>query len=121
MGPMSGDVVLATVLFTDIAGSTERAIAMGDDRWAQLLRRHHALVRSQLAKFSGRELGSTGDGFLASLEAPGQAVRCGASIAEAVRRLGLSMRAGVLAGGDVPDGLRGCSLRPAKRLVPGPT
>jgi class 3 adenylate cyclase/DNA-binding SARP family transcriptional activator len=107
---MSGDVVLATVLFTDIVGSTERAVAIGDDRWAQLLRRHHALVRSQLAKFSGRELGSTGDGFFASFEAPGQAVRCGASIAEAVRGIGLSIRAGVHTGeceriGDTLDGV----------------
>jgi class 3 adenylate cyclase/DNA-binding SARP family transcriptional activator len=93
-----GRSVLATVLFTDIVGSTEQAAAFGDRRWTELLRRHHAAVRSQLSRFDGEELQTAGDGFLASFESAGQAVRCGSSIVEAVQELGLSVRAGVHTG-----------------------
>jgi DNA-binding SARP family transcriptional activator len=92
------DVVLATVLFTDIVGSTERATEFGDEHWSELLERHHAAVRVELERFGGRELDNAGDGFLASFEAPGQAVRCAAVIVEAVRKIGLSVRAGVHTG-----------------------
>jgi len=93
-----GDIVLATILFTDIVGSTERATELGDERWSELLASHHATVRAELARFGGRELDTAGDGFLASFEAPGQAVRCAAAIVDAVRDLGLSVRAGVHTG-----------------------
>jgi SARP family transcriptional regulator, regulator of embCAB operon len=90
-----GDVVLTTVLFTDIVGSTERAVALGDEQWAQLLRRHHALIRRELSRFGGHELRTAGDGFFVTFEAPGQAVRCACAIAQTVPGLGLSIRAGV--------------------------
>ena len=93
-----GDVVLATVLFTDIVGSTERAVELGDKRWSELVEHHHATVRAELARFGGRELDTAGDGFLASFEAPGQAVRSAAAIVEAVTSIGLSVRAGVHTG-----------------------
>ena len=93
-----GDIVLATILFTDIVGSTERATELGDERWSELLASHHAAVRTELERFDGRELDTAGDGFLASFEAPGQAVRSAAAIVDAVRDLGLSVRAGVHTG-----------------------
>jgi DNA-binding SARP family transcriptional activator/class 3 adenylate cyclase len=92
------DAVLATVLFTDIVGSTERAIEFGDERWSELLERHHAAVRAELERFGGRELDTAGDGFLASFDAPGQAVRCAAAIVKAVTKIELSVRAGVHTG-----------------------
>jgi SARP family transcriptional regulator, regulator of embCAB operon len=93
-----GDVVLATVLFTDIVGSTERAAELGDKRWAAMLERHHDAVRAELERFGGNELDLAGDGFLVSFDAPGQAVRCAAAIVDGVRRMGLSVRAGVHTG-----------------------
>jgi len=93
-----GRSVLATVLFTDIVGSTEQAATFGDRRWADLLRRHHAIVRSQLSRFGGQELRTAGDGFLARFESAGQAVRCGGSTIEAIQELGLSVRIGVHTG-----------------------
>ena len=93
-----GEVVLATVLFTDIVGSTERAAELGDKRWAAMLERHHQAVRVELGRFGGRELDVAGDGFLVSFDAPGQAVRCAAAIVDAVQRIGLSVRAGVHTG-----------------------
>lgn len=93
-----GTVVLATVLFTDIVGSTARAAALGDERWTALLRRHNTIVRAQLKEFGGLELDMTGDGFFSSFEAPGQAVRCAVSIVQAVHQLDLSVRAGIHTG-----------------------
>jgi class 3 adenylate cyclase/DNA-binding SARP family transcriptional activator len=92
------NVVLASVLFTDIVGSTERATELGDERWRELLERHHLAVRTELERFGGRELDTAGDGFLSSFEAPGQAVRCAAEIEESAREIGLSVRAGVHTG-----------------------
>jgi class 3 adenylate cyclase len=92
------DRALATVLFTDIVGSTERAASLGDERWRYLLERHHAVVRGELARFQGREIDTAGDGFLASFDGPARAVRCAASIVGAVRRLGIEIRAGVHTG-----------------------
>jgi class 3 adenylate cyclase/DNA-binding SARP family transcriptional activator len=93
-----GETVLATVLFTDIVGSTEYATQLGDARWRELLERHHAVVREELERAGGRELDTAGDGFLASFDAPGRAVRCACSIVEALRPLGISIRAGVHTG-----------------------
>jgi class 3 adenylate cyclase len=92
------DRVLATVLFTDIVASTERAAALGDHRWRELLDRHDELVRRHLARFGGREVKTTGDGFLAVFEGPARAVACADSLTRAMRPLGLEVRAGVHTG-----------------------
>jgi class 3 adenylate cyclase len=90
--------VLATVLFTDLVGSTEKAVELGDRRWAELVAAHHAAVRRQLAWFRGQELDTAGDGFFAVFDGPARAVRCAVAIREAVRPLGLEVRAGVHTG-----------------------
>jgi class 3 adenylate cyclase len=87
--------VLTTVLFTDIVGSSEVAAEMGDRRWRVLLSRHHALVRRQLRRFGGKELDTAGDGFFASFENPGNAIRCAASVVEGVQELGIDVRTGL--------------------------
>jgi class 3 adenylate cyclase len=92
------DRVLATVLFTDIVGSTERAARLGDRAWQDLLELHHALVRKELARFRGREVDTAGDGFLATFDGPARAVRCALSVRDAVRQLGVEIRAGVHTG-----------------------
>ena len=80
------DTVLATVLFTDIVGSTSKAAELGDRAWADLVRRHHALVRSQLDRFRGRELDTAGDGFFATFDGPIRAIRCATTIGTSVSR-----------------------------------
>jgi class 3 adenylate cyclase len=92
------DRVLATVMFTDLVGATERAVQLGDRRWRELLDRHHAVIRGQLARFGGREIDTAGDGFFASFDGPARAVRCAAGIVSEVGRLGLEIRAGVHTG-----------------------
>ena len=88
------DRVLATVLFTDIVGSTEEACKLGDARWKQLLARHNERVRAMLARYRGVEVDTAGDGFLATFDGPARAVKCAQGICEAVRPLGLEVRAG---------------------------
>jgi class 3 adenylate cyclase len=95
---LDDDRVLATVLFTDIVGSTEKASSLGDRAWSDLLARHHALVRRQIAHFRGREIATAGDGFLALFDGPARGVRCGLAIRDAVRALGLEVRAGLHTG-----------------------
>jgi pimeloyl-ACP methyl ester carboxylesterase len=90
--------VLATVLFTDIVGSTERAREVGDRRWRELLERHHGLVRRELARYQGRELDTAGDGFFATFDGPARAIRAAQAIAGGVRQIGLEVRAGVHTG-----------------------
>lgn len=90
--------VLATVLFTDIVDSTKRAVELGDERWKELLGRHDAQVRRQLERFHGREVNTTGDGFLARFDGPARAIRCAIAIRDVLRSLGLEMRAGVHTG-----------------------
>jgi class 3 adenylate cyclase len=90
--------VLATVLFTDIVRSTERARELGDHGWAELLGRHHAAVRSELERFRGKELDTAGDGFLASFDGPARAIRCAVAIRDVVEGLGLELRAGLHTG-----------------------
>ncbi|MGQ0671110.1 MAG: adenylate/guanylate cyclase domain-containing protein [Actinomycetota bacterium] len=90
--------ILATVLFTDIVGSTAKLAEVGDRHWRELLQQHHALVRRQLVRFSGREIDTAGDGFFASFDGPARAIRCACAITEAVRELGLDVRAGLHTG-----------------------
>ena len=90
--------ILATVLFTDIVGSTKRATELGDRRWREMLEAHHATVRRQLDRFRGREIDTAGDGFLASFDGPARAIRCAREAVAAVAQLGLDIRAGVHTG-----------------------
>jgi class 3 adenylate cyclase len=92
------DRVLATVLFTDIIASTERATQLGDRRWTELLERHHAAVRRELDRFRGREIDTAGDGFLATFDGPARAIRCATAVRDSVRGLGLELRAGLHTG-----------------------
>ncbi len=85
---------LATVLFTDIVGSTDRACEIGDACWKDLLEKHNAIVRAFLARYRGNEVKTTGDGFLATFDGPARAVKCAQAICEAVKPLGLEVRAG---------------------------
>jgi len=86
------------VLFTDIVDSTAKAAELGDRAWRELLERHHELIRRQLVRFRGAELDVAGDGFFARFDGPARAVRCASSITEAVRELGLEIRAGLHTG-----------------------
>jgi class 3 adenylate cyclase len=97
-GPATPERVLATILFTDIVGSTKRAAELGDAEWRRLLGRHDALVRQRLAEFHGAEVNTTGDGFVASFDGPFRAIECAAAIQEDVRTLGLEIRAGAHTG-----------------------
>jgi class 3 adenylate cyclase len=94
----SFDRVLATVLFTDIVGSTERAAALGDRRWREVVEQHHSAIRTLLARYRGVEMDTAGDGFFASFEGPARAVRCATAIVDAVRPLGIEVRAGLHTG-----------------------
>jgi class 3 adenylate cyclase/dienelactone hydrolase len=95
--PLS-DRVLATILFTDIVGSTDRARQLGDAAWLTLLERHNDVVRRELLRFAGEEIDTTGDGFLALFAGPARAIRCAFAIRDGVRPLGLEVRAGVHTG-----------------------
>lgn len=96
--PTEVDRVLATVLFTDIVGSTRRAAELGDSAWRELLRSHHRVVRRELARYRGREMDTAGDGFFATFDGPARAIRCACAVREAVGGLGLQIRAGLHAG-----------------------
>jgi len=89
---------LATVLFTDIVDSTARAAELGDTHWRALLDEHDTIVRHELARFGGREIDTTGDGFLITFDGPGRAIRCASAIRDALARIGLAVRAGVHTG-----------------------
>jgi pimeloyl-ACP methyl ester carboxylesterase len=92
------DRVLATVLFTDIVDSTKVAASAGDAAWNEILGRHNAIVREQIAAFRGREIKTTGDGFLATFDRPAASIRCASSIVKAVRSCGVEIRAGLHTG-----------------------
>jgi class 3 adenylate cyclase len=119
------DRVLATVLFTDIVGSTAKAAALGDRAWQELLAHHHALIRRELVRFRGAELDVAGDGFFARFDGPARAIRCACAITERVRELGLEVRAGLHTGEcEVMDGKVGgiavhIGARVAKKAEPG--
>lgn len=93
--PVALDTVLATVLFTDIVGSTERQAAIGDRAWKELVQRHHAIVRSALQRWQGVERDTAGDGFFATFDGPARAIRCAREIVDAVGEVGIEVRAGV--------------------------
>jgi class 3 adenylate cyclase len=118
------DRVLATVLFTDIVGSTERAAALGDQGWRNLLNAHDRAVRQELARFRGREVKALGDGFLATFDGPARAIRCGIAVRAALRRLGLAVRIGIHTGEVelVDREVRGIAVHIASRVadVAGP-
>jgi class 3 adenylate cyclase/pimeloyl-ACP methyl ester carboxylesterase len=104
-GRVVSERVLATILFTDIVGSTERAATLGDSAWRQLLQQHHAVVRRELARFQGRELDTAGDGFFATFDGPARAVLAASAIRDALRSLELEIRAGLHTGEcEVSDG-----------------
>jgi class 3 adenylate cyclase len=127
--PREPDRVLATVLFTDIVGSTARAAELGDAAWRGLLGRHHTLVRGELVRYRGEELDTAGDGFFAAFDGPGRAIECACAIRDAVRALDLEIRAGLhtgecervdgkLGGIAIPTGSRIASLaEPGEVLV----
>ena len=99
------DSVLATVLFTDLVGSTAKAVELGDRRWRELLEQHHARTRAQLSRFRGVELDTAGDGFFARFDGPARAIRCACAVRDAVTDLGLEVRAGLHTGEcEVMDG-----------------
>jgi pimeloyl-ACP methyl ester carboxylesterase len=113
------DRVLATVLFTDIVGSTQRAVELGDQRWRELLGAHDAAVRRELVRFRGREVDTAGDGFLATFDGPARAVRCALSIGGALEELGLDVRAGIHTGECELDGekVRGIAVHTGARVA----
>jgi class 3 adenylate cyclase len=92
------DSVLATVLFTDIVGSTARQAELGDRRWAEVVEEHHAVVRGCLARYRGRELDTAGDGFFAAFDGPARGIRCARAIVDGVKSLGIEVRAGLHTG-----------------------
>jgi len=96
--PVGLDTVLATVLFTDIVGSTARQAALGDKKWKDLIEAHHALVRASLTRWHGVEIDTAGDSFYATFDGPARAIRCALEIVEGVRALGIEIRAGVHTG-----------------------
>jgi class 3 adenylate cyclase len=99
--------VLGTVLFTDIVGSTERQAAAGDHVWAEVIRRHHTIVREALGRWQGVENDTAGDGFYATFDGPARAIRCAFDIAGRVRDIGIEIRAGIHTGEcEIVDGKR---------------
>jgi class 3 adenylate cyclase len=98
LAPAAVDRVLATVLFTDIVGSNEKAAALGDHRWHDLLDTHHTAIRRTLSRFRGHEIKTTGDGVLATFDGPARGVRCACAIADEIRPLGIEVRAGLHTG-----------------------
>src|SRR5439155_23217449 len=92
--PREQERVLATILFTDIVGSTEQAGRLGDSAWRQLLERHHAVIRRELARFQGRELDTAGDGFFAAFDGPARAVVAASAIRDPLRPPDLGIPAG---------------------------
>lgn len=118
--PSSGgnERVLATVMFTDIVGSSERVASLGDRLWRELIESHNSIVRRELARFRGREVKTAGDGFLATFDGPARAVRCGVAITQAVRALGVEVRVGLHTGECevIGDDIGGIAVHKAARV-----
>ena len=117
--PSHEDRVLVTLLVTDIVGSTRTAATLGDRSWRDLVERHYEIVRAELARYRGREIDSAGDGILASFDGPARAVRCATAITDAVRSLGVVIRAGVHTGEvEIAEGrMRGIAVHIAARVA----
>jgi len=117
--PPVGDRILTTMLMTDIASSTDRVSMVGDAVWDQLLDRHHALVREILERFRGTEIDTVGDGFLTIFDGAARAVQAALGIRDAVRGMGLDIRAGVHTGEVevVPGGIRGLAVHETARIM----
>jgi class 3 adenylate cyclase len=113
------DRILATVLFTDIVDSTKKASELGDREWREVLEKHQRIVRTQLSRDRGREVNTTGDGFLATFDGPARAIRCATSIAEEVRALGIELRAGIHTGECevIGDDIGGIAVHTAARIL----
>jgi class 3 adenylate cyclase len=113
------DRVLATLLFTDIVGSTEHAVELGDRGWRDILEQHNNAVRTELSRFRGREVDSAGDGLFALFDGPGRAVACACAIRESVKDLGLEIRAGLHTGECelVEDRVRGIAVHIGARIA----
>jgi class 3 adenylate cyclase len=116
--PVTSDAVLATVLFPDIVGSTERGAAIGDREWRTIREEHDRVIRSELARYDGREIKTMGDGFLATFQGPARAVFCARAIVEHVRKLGIEVRAGLHTGEVEFDGddVRGLAVAIGARV-----
>jgi pimeloyl-ACP methyl ester carboxylesterase len=118
--PVAPDRMLATVMFTDVVGSTDRARELGDRRWRDLLERHNDIVRRDLERFRGIEIDTAGDGFFATFDGPARAIRCARSIVENVRSVGLDVRSGLHTGVRARRWIRSgnrCPHRCARRLT----
>lgn len=113
------DRILATILFTDIVGSTDRAAALGDRLWRDLLESFYGVVRRELSRFRGVELSTAGDGVLATFDGPARGVRCGRSIADGVRPLGIAVRTGLHTGECevIDDNVGGIAVHTAARVA----
>jgi class 3 adenylate cyclase len=116
--PVPADRFLTTVLFLDIVKSTEHASRLGDSRWGDLLNRFYDVVRAELARYQGKEIGTLGDGFLATFDGPARAIRCAGSIRDSARRLGLEVRSGVHTGEceHMGDNIGGIAVHEAARV-----
>jgi class 3 adenylate cyclase len=116
--PVDVERVLTSVLFTDIVGSTEQAAALGDKRWRTRLDEHDRVVRDELRRFRGREIKTTGDGFVACFDGPARAIRCARATVDRLQPLGIDIRAGLHTGECevVGDDLRGLSVHIAARV-----
>jgi class 3 adenylate cyclase len=117
--PVSSARLVATILMTDIVDSTPTAARLGDERWRQVLADHNRLVRAQLSRFRGRELDTTGDGFLAMFDSAVGAVRCASAIRDTIGEVGLAVRVGVHTGEIevTPDGARGVAIHALARIL----
>jgi class 3 adenylate cyclase len=117
--PAEPERMLATVLFTDIVGSTDRARELGDRRWRDLLERHNEIVRRDLERYRGVEIDTAGDGFFATFDGPARAIRCARSIVEDVRGVGLDVRSGLHTGECElsADSVRGIAVHTGARVA----
>lgn len=117
--PPVGERILATILMTDIAGSTDRAGALGDSAWTRLLDRHHAAIRGVLERYRGTEIDTAGDGFLMMFDGASRTVRAAIDMLAAVQAVGLEIRAGIHTGEVevVPGGIRGLAVHETARIM----